>query len=504
MEELVQANVQRFFPGEQVLECHAFRITRNADISIDDDRNSDLLEQMKKIIGARRESDYVRIEISDQASSTLLTFLQELLSVCLEDVYSVPGPLDLTAFRQLTELQGFDHLRYTSWPPQPSVDVDPSKNLFEKIARESILLFHPYESFDPVVRLLEEASDDPDVLAIKQTLYRTSKKSPIIAALKRAAERGKYVTAIVELKARFDEARNIEWAREMEAAGVQVIYGVKGLKTHSKICLIIRRETHGVQRYVHFGTGNYNESTAKIYSDVSYLTCDEELSSDAVSFFNAVTGFSQPQNFRKIEAAPIGLRDKLLTLIASETRRKKQGQDAAIMAKLNSLVDPKLIDAIYEASQAGVKIDLNIRGICCLKPGVAGLSDNIRVISIVDRYLEHARILYFQHGGENLVFISSADWMPRNLDRRVELLVPVEETRHRERLIEILELSFRDTVKCSELQEDGSYKRIRAVGRRKKLRYQEELNQQARAAVKQAEKSKPTVFEPHRAPTNND
>jgi polyphosphate kinase len=349
------------------------------------------------------------------------------------------------------------------------------------------------------LRLLDEAAADPDVLAIKQILYRTSRNSPIVAALARAAQRGKYVTAIVELKARFDEARNIEWARSLEEHGVQVIYGVKGLKTHAKTCIIVRREAHGVVRYVHFGTGNYNEITSRIYSDASLLTSSEELGADAVSFFNAITGYSQPQRYRKIEAAPTGLRQRIVELIEAETHRKQQGQKALIDAKLNSLVDTEIIQALYAASQAGVRIRLNIRGICCLRPGVKELSENISAISIVDRYLEHARILRFHHGGDELVFLSSADWMPRNLDRRIELLVPVEDAAAKSRLIEILEIYFDDNVKARALQADGSYARVKA-GRKKRRRSQETLYEDAVRRLKEAEQSATTTFEPHRAP----
>jgi polyphosphate kinase len=360
---------------------------------------------------------------------------------------------------------------------------------------------HPYQSFDPVVRLVEEAAVDPDVLAIKQILYRTSRTSPIVAALARAAQRGKYVTAIVELKARFDEARNIEWARNLEEHGVQVIYGVKGLKTHAKVCIIVRREPHGIVRYLHFGTGNYNETTARLYSDVSLLTANEELGADAVTFFNTITGYSQPQRYRKIEAAPTGLRPRLLELIESETHRKQQGLAARIDAKVNSLVDPEIIQALYAASQAGVPVRLNIRGISCLRPGVTGLSENISVVSIVDRYLEHARILRFHHGGDDLVFISSADWMPRNLDRRIELLVPVEDPPLKQRLVETLETYFEDNVKARHLQPDGSYVRPKIPrGTRRRRRSQELLYEEACRRLKVAQQSQPTTFEPHRAP----
>jgi polyphosphate kinase len=372
--------------------------------------------------------------------------------------------------------------------------------MFEVLARQDVLLYHPYEAFDPVLRLIEEAAADADVLAIKQILYRTSRNSPIVAALARAAQRGKYVTVIVELKARFDEARNIEWARKLEESGVQVIYGVKGLKSHAKTCIIVRREPHGVVRYVHFGTGNYNELTSKLYSDASLLTSNEELGADAVAFFNAITGYSQPQRYRKIEAAPTGLRQRLVELIEGETNRKQQGQQAFIDAKLNSVVDPEVINALYAASQAGVPIRLNVRGVCCLRPGVPDLSPTISVVSIVDRYLEHARILRFCHGGDDLVFLSSADWMPRNLDRRIELLVPVEDQAAKSRLIGILGTYFEDNVKARMLQSDGSYHRAK-LGRKKRKRSQELLYEAAVQRIREAKQAQTTTFEPHRAPT---
>jgi polyphosphate kinase len=399
----------------------------------------------------------------------------------------------------LADLPGFESLKYEQWPPQPSPEIEPGAKMFDILARRDVLLYHPYESFEPVLRLIEEAAADPDVLAIKQILYRTSRSSPIVAALARAAQRGKYVTVIVELKARFDEARNIEWARNLEENGVQVIYGVKGLKAHAKTCIIVRREPHGVVRYCHFGTGNYNEITARLYSDASLLTSSEELGADAVTFFNAITGYSQPQRYRKIEAAPTGLRQRLLELIEGETHRCQQGQKAFIDAKINSLVDQEIISALYAASQAGVPIRLNIRGVCCLRPGVAALSENISVVSIVDRYLEHSRILHFHHGGDELVFISSADWMPRNLDRRIELLVPVEDHAAKSRLIAILETYFEDNVKARVLQPDGSYARAKP-GRKRRRRSQEMLYEDACQRVREAEQTHTTNFEPHRAP----
>ena len=499
LEEVIATFVLRFFAGEQVQECVPFRITRNADLSLREDNASDLMAGMTEILNARKRSDCVRLEVANGISRVSLGFLQDVLEVAERDVFEAPGPLDLSAFMQLSDLPGFDALRYEPWPPQRAPEIEPGQSLFELLSRRDVLLYHPYQSFEPVQRLIEEAAADPDVLAIKQILYRTSRTSPIVAALARAAQRGKYVTVIVELKARFDEARNIEWARSLEQAGVQVIYGVKGLKTHAKLCVIIRREPHGIQRYLHFGTGNYNEITARIYSDASLLTSNEELGADAVSFFNAITGYSQPPRYRKLEAAPIGLRGKVLEMIEMETMRKEQGEQAQITAKLNSLVDPEIIEALYKASQAGVKIRLNIRGICCLKPGIKGISDTIEVISIVDRFLEHARILLFHHGGDERVFISSADWMPRNLDRRIELLVPVEDPEHRRRLTEILNSYFDDNVKARRLTSDGTYKLVKP-GRRKLHRSQQALYEEAVKLVKQAERSEQTVFEPHRAP----
>jgi polyphosphate kinase len=500
LEEIVERNLQRFFPGETVVQSAVFRITRNADFTLRDDLASDLVSGMEEILSARKYGECVRLEIAASAGGELLAFLKQALSVRDDDLYAMPGPLDLTAWMQLGELPGYDALKNEPWPPQRSPLIDPTGSMFEVIAQRDILLYHPYESFEPVVRLVEEAASDPDVLAIKQILYRTSRKSPIVAALARAAQRGKHVTAVVELKARFDEARNIEWARNLEEAGVQVIYGVKGLKTHAKLCVIVRREPQGIQRYLHFGTGNYNEITSKIYSDASLLTVNEELGADAVSFFNAITGYSQPQRYRRLEAAPTGLRARLLELIEGETQRKKQNQPAFIQAKLNAIVDPEIIHALYMASQAGVTVRLNVRGACCLCPGVRDQSENIEVISIVDRYLEHARILHFHHGGDDLVFISSADWMPRNIDRRIELLIPIQDPDCRNRLIQVLQTYFEDNQKARRLRSTGDYEPVATNRRTKPRRAQEILYRNAVKALSQAEQSRQTIFEPHRAP----
>ncbi|MFO0924833.1 MAG: polyphosphate kinase 1 [Pirellulales bacterium] len=497
LEELMMSMVDRFFPGQKVEECTPFRMTRNSDISLREDAAADLMIGMEQVLHQRRTADSIRLEIAADASDSTVQFLRDSLELDDRFIFRIPGPLDLSAMMYLTDTDGFPALREPAWPSQRPSGIDPALKMFDVISQGDQLLCHPYESFEPVVRLIEEAAVDPDVLAIKQVLYRTSRRSPIVAALKRAAERGKYVTAIVELKARFDEARNIEWARELEQVGVQVIYGVRGLKTHAKVCIIVRREPNGIQRYVHFATGNYNEATARAYSDISYFTCNEELGADASAFFNAITGYSQPQTFRMIEAAPLGLRKKLLSMIDNETQRKRQGQRAYIAAKLNSLVDPEIIEALYRASHAGVTIRLNIRGTCCLRPGVPGLSENITVVSIIDRFLEHARILYFYHGGDEQVYISSADWMPRNLDRRVELLVPIVHPPSRKRLVEILDTYFRDNLNSWQLQNDGTYKRLQPEGNHPPTRAQKILFEQASSGLKQAEQMRRTIFEPH-------
>ena len=497
LEEAIAMSVQRFFPGETVEECVAFRIVRNADLSLRDDGAYDLLAGLEEVLDARKQSDAVRLEIADTTGDELVAFLQTRLRITDRETYRVTGPLDLAAFMQLSRLKGFENLQFPHWAPQPCPDIDPSVSMFETLRGRDILLYHPFDSFEPVARLIDEAADDPDVLAIKQTLYRTSSHSPVVAALKRAAESGKNVTALVEVQARFDEARNIEWSKQLEQARVQVIYGVKGLKTHAKMCLIVRREPEGIRRYVHMGTGNYNESTARLYCDVSYMTCQEEIAADATACFNAISGYSQPQEFHRIEMAPAGLRGKLLEMIEIEIQHKRQGEHAHIVAKLNSLVDTRIIEALYKASQAGIVVKLNVRGICCLRPGIVGLSENIEVISIVDRYLEHARIFYFFHGGDERVFISSADWMPRNLDRRIELLIPIEHSASKHRLTCILDTYFQDNVKARRLQANGDYQPI-VSHQSPPVRSQELLFQQAceLAAVREF---RPTVFEPHRA-----
>ena len=498
LEDAVGLFADRFFKGESILECVPFRITRNADLALQEEQASDLMSGMEDLLEARKEADCVRLEIADFASDELVEFLRTLLQLDSKGVYPTTAPLDMSAFWELVGVSGFDELKIDDWLPQASPEFPATADLFEILAERDVLLYHPYESFEPVVRLLEQAAVDPDVLAIKQTLYRTSSNSPIVSALMKASENGKHVAVVVELKARFDEARNIAWAKDLERAGVQVIYGIKGLKTHAKVCVIVRREPHGIRRYCHFGTGNYNEATARIYSDASLFTSDDELGSDAVNFMYAITGYSQPNQYLKLDAAPITIRSKLLELIEGEIERKMQNQPAEIMIKVNSLVDPPLIEALYRASQAGVKVRLNIRGVCCLKPGIPELSENIEVVSIIDRFLEHARILYFHHGGDPQLLISSADWMPRNLDRRLELMVPVEAPENRKRLIDILKTYFRDNQKSHRLKKNGSYRRIKSRSK-KQIRSQEVLFRTSLEASIRASQASRTVFVPHMA-----
>jgi polyphosphate kinase len=496
LEEAVARFAGRLVPGESVLEAVPFRVIRNADMAVREDQAADLLAEMKEILVERKQSVCVRLEVAAKASAAALGLLRDIFDVSADRLARIDGPLDLSAFMRLAAMPGFEALKNEAWTPQPLPDLAAGGSIFEIVGRKDILLFHPYDSFDPVERLVSEAADDPNVLAIKQILYRTSEDSPIVAALIRAAEKEKHVTALVELKARFDEARNIEGALELERAGAQVIYGVRGLKTHAKVCLVVRREPAGIRRYVHFGTGNYNERTARLYSDIGYMTCREDYAADASAFFNAVTGLSQALPYLRIESAPAGLKARLIELIENEAERQKQGQKGSIRVKINSLSDPDIIQALYRASQAGVEVLLNVRGICCLRPGVAGLSEKITVVSIVDRYLEHSRILHFRNGGQDRIFLSSADWMPRNLERRVELLVPVDDEACRKRLMGFLDVFFQDNVKARRLEPDGSYSRVEAPSRKKDFRSQEFFTLQAYAAARRADRERAAELVP--------
>ena len=500
LEEVFGMFLPKMFGGQEILEWAPFRVTRNGDVEIDEDSRLDLMIDMQEMLEVRETSQCVRLEISASASGELTGFLCDAMNISLEDVYEVDGPLAMKDLFAICGMKGFNHLKDVPWPPQPVAEMMRPGELFEKIAIQDRLLIHPYQSYDPVVDFVRAAAADPKVIAIKQTLYRTSENSAIASALEKAAIDGKHVTCIVELKARFDEARNIQWAKRLELAGVDVIYGIQGLKTHAKVCIVVRKETTGIRRYVHFGTGNYNESTARLYSDVSLFTCDEQLGMDAIHFFNAITGLSVPQSLGKLAAAPINLRETLLEMIAIEIENQKKEGSGLIIAKLNSLVDREIIDALYKASQAGVEIRLNIRGICCLLPGKKGLSENITVISIVDRLLEHARVLFFRHGGDDRVFISSADWMGRNLDRRVELLVPVEQDHAKGRLIRMLNAYFDDNTNASILRDDGTYRTIEEKKKKRSFRSQEALYKEAHQIYQAHSDRRTTVFEPIRKP----
>ena len=457
LEQIIEKNIEKLFVNYEVLAAFPYRIMRNADLDIEEDEAADLLMEIERQLKKRQRGEAIRIEVEETIDKRLLKTLENELQVNEEDIFKINGPLDLTFLSKFDKIDGFDNLRKNSYTPQPAKYLDDNNNLFEQIREHDILLHHPYETFEPVVNFVKLASKDPDVLAIKQTLYRVSSNSPIIASLAAAAENGKQVTVLVELKARFDEENNIIWARKLEQAGCHVIYGLVGLKTHSKITLVVRKEEDGIRRYVHLGTGNYNDSTAKIYTDMGLLTCQKAIGADATAVFNMLSGYSEPAVWNKLAIAPIWLRDRFISLIKRGTEFAKSGKKAFIKAKMNSLCDQGIIAALYEASAAGVKIDLVIRGICCLKTGISGISKNITVRSIVGNFLEHSRIFYFHNNGFEEVFMGSADWMPRNLDKRVEILFPVEDEKLKEEVIHILDIQLKDNVKARIMQPDGSY-----------------------------------------------
>ncbi|MBQ7841146.1 MAG: RNA degradosome polyphosphate kinase [Lachnospiraceae bacterium] len=465
LEEIIERNISKLFLNYDVICAYPFRITRNADLAIDEDEAEDLLLEIEKQIKKRRWGQAVRLEIEDGADKRMLKLLKKELSVEESDIFMVDGPLDLTFLMKLYGLEGFDHLKAAKFVPQPVSEFESEGSVFDIIKKGDILLHHPYQTFEPVVDFIRQASKDPDVLAIKQTLYRVSGNSPIIAALAQAAENGKQVSVLVELKARFDEENNIVWARKLEKAGCHVIYGLVGLKTHSKITLVVRREEDGIRRYVHLGTGNYNDATAKLYTDVGLMTVNEAIGEDATAVFNMLSGYSEPRSWNCLSLAPLWLKDRFLYLINREKKNALEGKSARIVAKMNSLCDRDIIVALYEASQAGVEIDLIVRGICCLKVGIPGVSENIRVRSIVGTYLEHARIFYFENNQKPEYYCSSADWMPRNLERRVEILFPVKDTKLQEELKHILAGQLKDNMKAHILQPDGSYEKVNRRGK---------------------------------------
>ncbi len=466
VEDVIAANVGALFPGAEVVATSLFRITRDADVSVDRDENDDMLEAVERAVLARQRRPAVRLQVSPAVDARIRAWLDGLVKLQADEVYEMDSSLDAAALMELSGWPGFDALRNVEWPPQPPRDLLGSEDLFETVSDHDVLLFHPYETFEPVVRLVEQAADDPAVLAIKQTLYRTSGNSPIVRALGCAAQNGKEVTVLVELRARFDEARNIQWARRLEDLGCHVIYGIAGYKTHAKALLIVRRQGNRIQRFVHLATGNYNDRTAKLYSDFGLMTADRDIAGDVSAFFNLLTGASESVGWSKLTIAPTGLQRKFIDLIDRESQVSTPDRPGLIMAKVNSLEDPEICRALYRASQKGVKILLNVRGLCVLRPGVEGFSEHIEVRSIVDRYLEHARIFYFLNGGHEEVYLASADWMRRNLLKRLEILFPILDAGFKKRLIDALNTFFADNVKSRRLLSDGTYVPVECHGPR--------------------------------------
>ena len=465
LEEVIERNIAKLFLNYDVICAHPYRIERNADLSFDEEEAADLLKEIQKQLKRRQWGEVIKLEVDEHVDKRLLKLLKRELNIKEQDIYKINGPLDLTFLMKLYGLPGFDHLKVPKYVPKKVAAIDPEISIFDNIKKGDILLHHPYQTFDPVVDFIRQASVDPQVLAIKQTLYRVSGNSPIIAALAKAAENGKQVSVLVELKARFDEENNLIWAMMLEKAGCHVIYGLLGLKTHSKITLVVRDEEEGIRRYVHLGTGNYNDATAKLYTDCGLLTCNRLIGEDATAVFNMLSGYSEPLAWNKLAVAPLWLRNRFLSMIHREKAHAEAGKKAHIVAKMNSLCDKEIISALYEASAAGVKIELIVRGICCLKVGIPGVSENISVRSIVGNFLEHSRIFYFYNNGEENVYMGSADWMPRNLDKRVEILFPVENPVLKEQVIHILDVELADNVKARVLQTDGSYEKVDKRGK---------------------------------------
>ena len=461
LEDIIASHCHDLFKGCHILDMVSFRVTRDSDLDLEEDDSVDLMKEVEESLRKRKRGAAVRLEIFKTNNNRIKRFLEENLDVAEMEVYEINGPLDPTCFFKFIGMKGMWPWLYEPFVPQRPLELPDDSDLFAAIRENDILLHHPYESFDPVVKLVSDAADDPQVLAIKQTLYRVSGNSPIVAALARAAENGKQVTVLVELKARFDEENNILWARRLEKAGCHVIYGLVGLKTHAKIILIVRKEDNGIKRYLHLGTGNYNDSTAKLYTDLGLMTANDEFGSDASAFFNLLSGYSEPPVWNKLVMAPLGLREKIYALIDNEIAMVRSGREGHIIAKMNSLIDQPVIQKLYEASAAGVHIDLIVRGICGLRTGIEGISDNITVRSIVGRQLEHSRIFWFANGGEEQLYLSSADWMPRNLNDRVELFFPVETEEHIRRIKALLDLYLRDNVGAHMMQSNGTYRRVR-------------------------------------------
>ena len=467
LEEIIRRNIGKLFMGNEVICAYPYRVTRDADMEIDEDDAEDLLKEIQRQLKKRRWGQVIRLEVEENINKKLLKILKEELEVKEDNIYMFNGPLDLTFLMKMYGMKGFDDYKVPGYTPAAVPALMNDQTIFENIRRQDILLHHPYMTFDPVVDFILQASVDPQVLAIKMTLYRVSGHSPIVAALAQAADNGKQVTVLVELKARFDEENNIVWAKQLEKAGCHIIYGLLGLKTHSKIALVVRKEEDGIRRYVHLGTGNYNDSTAKLYTDCGILTCNAEIGEDATAVFNMLSGYSEPSRWNHLIVAPLWMKKRFLSMIDREAENARQGKEGHIIAKMNSLCDPDIISALYAASAAGVKIELIVRGICCLKTGIVGVSENITVRSIVGNFLEHARIFYFYNNGAEEVYMGSADWMPRNLIRRVEIVFPVLDPEVKKQVMHIVEIQLEDTLKARILQPDGSYERVDLRGKEK-------------------------------------
>jgi len=492
LEDIIARHLGELFGGLRVVSHTVFRVTRNTDLTIEEEDAEDLLEMIEESLRQRRRSDPVRLEISSDADETFVGMLTEAHDLEARDVYRVPGPVDVTALTALHRLDGFPALKDEPLVPRVAPPFAQGRDVFDVIRAQDVLVHLPYESFGCVVDFIERAADDPQVLAIKQTLYRTSGASPIISALARAAQNGKQVTALVELKARRDEQNNITWARMLERAGVHVVYGIVGLKTHCKAALVVRREGAGIRRYVHLSTGNYNPTTARVYTDLGLFTANPDMGEDTSALFNLLTGNAEGYRWKKLVVAPVGMREQVIGLIEREERNAREGRAARIIVKMNALVEPSVIDALYRASQAGVAIDLVVRGICCLRPGLPGVSETIRVTSIVDKYLEHSRIFYFENGGNPEVFLASADWMPRNFWRRIETLFPIEEASLQARIVgDIIQPILSDTVKVRELSSDGTYRRRTPGEGETPLRSQIALQHLAREAARESTDVRP-------------